>query len=243
MVAIFNRIDVEKTFYRALVDGDVETVQFLLNDAWVSVDSRFTFGNTPLIIASANNHVELVEFLLAFGALIDCPNDEGDTALITAAHRNHTVVFKLLIRSDAAIHSANRLGFTALDYAVSRNNLRSVQLLLEKDGESKPLAREAYVRTFFAAGINNFLEIVNVLLDYGVDVNSRNPEGSKRTLLMVAAEIDNLALAKLLLMRGADVDAIDKRGKTAISFAYSTSDYQDSNWEIIELLRKHGADD
>jgi hypothetical protein len=43
-------------------------------------------GGTPLIAASFNGHVEVVQLLLSHGAQIDLVEDDGWTALMFAAH-------------------------------------------------------------------------------------------------------------------------------------------------------------
>ncbi len=51
---------------------------------------------------------------------------------------------------------------------------------------------------------------VRKLLNAGTDVNSRSPNGSGGTLLHNAAFDGNLAMVKLLVARGADVNALDR---------------------------------
>ncbi len=59
------------------------------------------------------------------------------------------------------------------------------------------------------------------------------------TPLHMATEINHTAMAELLLARGANVNAKDKGGVTPINAATG----EDRRENIVELLRRHGAQD
>lgn len=77
---------------------------------------------------------------------------------------------------------------------------------------------------------------VRSLLDQGVDVNSRSPDG--RTALIEASYWGHPDTVKLLLERKADPNARKADGATALGFA-TTKGYT----EIVDLLKKAGARD
>ena len=58
---------------------------------------------------------------------------------------------------------------------------------------------------------------MDLLLQHGADVNRRDAQG--RTLLMIAAHASAFETVKLLLERGARLDAIDKQRKTVLYWA------------------------
>ena len=67
----------------------------------------------------------------------------------------------------------------------------------------------------------------------GVRVNRANRDG--HTLLMAAAEKGDAELVLMLLDRGADPAAIDKKGRTARSLAQASG-----NHRVAELLARGG---
>ena len=59
-------------------------------------------GNTPLIVASAKGHVEIVKLLLGVeGIEINQPANNGVTALGLAKQQEHTEIVQLLIAAGA----------------------------------------------------------------------------------------------------------------------------------------------
>ena len=80
------------------------------------------------------------------------------------------------------------------------------------------------------------LDIVNLLLAKGADVNSRDEDG--RTALMWAAdsESDSSETVKSLLIKGANPNAGDKDGATALSWAKKRGETP-----LVILLKKKVA--
>lgn len=75
------------------------------------------------------------------------------------------------------------------------------------------------------------------LLDAGEDPGMHDHDGF--TPLHFTAEQGNIEVAKVLLERGAEVDAVNQFGNTALSIAVFNSE---GNGELIALLRSAGAD-
>lgn len=81
-------------------------------------------------------------------------------------------------------------------------------------------------------------DAVNILLDYGADVNARPRIRTTRTALQFAAELGNMDMVRLLLSRGADANssASSRGGATALQFAAMSG-----NCNMVAELLDHGA--
>ncbi|EDM25984.1 hypothetical protein LNTAR_19342 [Lentisphaera araneosa HTCC2155] len=80
----------------------------------------------------------------------------------------------------------------------------------------------------------NNLEVVKLLLNYGLNINER--DDYSQTPLTRAVSHNQLIIAKYLLDNGADVDAKIDNSKTNIMIAI-----QEGNLEIVKLLIEYGA--
>ena len=87
-------------------------------------------GNTPLIIGTMENHVEVVRRLLKHGANTDTMFGQNDnTALSWAAYQeDHSEIVQLLINAGSSVNHQEKDGWTPLHVA---NNAETAQLLLD----------------------------------------------------------------------------------------------------------------
>jgi ankyrin repeat protein len=84
---------------------------------------------------------------------------------------------------------------------------------------------------------NGHPEIVQLLLAKGADPNIQEDGGLKATALMQAASSNNVSITSNLINRGANVDATDVNGDTAINWATFNG-----NVDVMKLLVQNGVD-
>jgi ankyrin repeat protein len=77
-------------------------------------------GNTALIFAARDGHLDIAELLVGYGATVDWQDDEQVTPLILASSRNHPEIVTLLLNHGATLAIRDQWGRTALDYAERR---------------------------------------------------------------------------------------------------------------------------
>jgi ankyrin repeat protein len=77
------------------------------------------------------------------------------------------------------------------------------------------------------------VEVVDLLLDYGADIERRRPY-SMETPLMEATKLRSHAIVKLLLQRGADSQSSDRGGNSSLHIACECGD-----GDLVELLLQH----
>lgn len=113
-------------------------------------------------------------------------------------------------------------GNMALHYCVSHSNFAVVKLLLdtglcETDNVNKAGYTPVMLAALTAAESPDDLEVAEQLLKLG-DVNARSRQAGQ-TALMLAVSHGRVAMAKLLLSCGADVNVQDREGSTALMCA------------------------
>ena len=139
--------------------------------------------------------------------------------------------------------------------SIVNNNIQGVKEVLrdeEIDLEKLPVSEwtefSSKDRTALGIAISNCVDmrIFQMLIDADADVN-RNTK-SKYTYLMKALEESDYSLCKELLENGADVNAKNEDGLTAIDiwFGFEQDEYVDvagvDVWEMAELLIDYGAE-
>lgn len=119
------------------------------------------------------------------------------------------------------------------DTAIRRNNIQEVKNLIKKgvdinrySGTSLPIA---------TAGIYNRINIVKLLLKHNPKLNTRNSK--KQTPLIIIAKWNtkegSAIIAKLLLGKGAWLNAKDNKGEKAMDYAV-----KNKNLPLIEILHQ-----
>jgi ankyrin repeat protein len=216
--------------------GDLAKTRVLV-DHEADVNARSDDLRTPLMIAARRPGGEAtVRLLLARGAN---PNPNGKPAsesspLIEAATAGEARVMEILLD-----HGADSKGAAqqALTMSITNGCSRCFDLLT-----ARKLDPAAYTASLAEVAVLADARTVRTLLDHGADLNAYDPLG--RTPLMYAAGADTLPLdvIKLLIERGADVNA-QSRHKQSGDSGLSVLDVAKLRGEtqIVDLLTKAGA--
>lgn len=121
--------------------------------------------------------------------------------------------------------------------AALENNINELQECLAQgaDVNAKNGAYSGSWTALMVACANGHIQIANILIENGADVNISDNTGE--TALMVASANDNLETIKLLIQHGADVNTKDIDGETALMVAS-----QNGHIATINFLVENGAD-
>lgn len=202
--------------------GHAQMVSFLLA-CGADVNAKEEDGTTPLHSTAEFGHIDSAKILLDHGARIEASIDKeiygfesgGERPIHIAARRDRPAFIEFLLDQGAWIDAPDAHGNTPLDKAVrcGGDGDEAVKVLLKRGaGLHGPRARDLAVR---AAELDD-VEILQLLLDRGIDVNTCDERGFH--LLHAAARCQQ-PLVSLLLERGARPDVVDDRGKQPIHTA------------------------
>lgn len=196
---------------------------------------------------------ETFKELLAAGANVNAADAWGQTPLMIVAGQTHLEdIFKTLLEAGAksSVKAKDKSGRTALMYAIAWGEeaaaLAKARLLLAAGASVNDADAEGRTALMLAARRNS-AEIIQTLLAAGarVSVNAKDKDGQTALMLAVLgyggwnSDVPAGAVSALL-SAGADVNAVDAKGWTALMYAAQT--HHDSGLEMTKSLVAAGAD-
>ena len=217
----------------------------LLFEAGASRLARNREGDTALGLAARAGREDVVAALLdgapeAERRQIDLPDARGATPLMLALHAGRSAVARRLLDAGAVVDAADIQGETALSEAAFAGEEALGVALLQKGARPNDPDRYGKAPICYAAA-RGAAGLVGALLDAGVDIDARY--GGDLTALMWAAGHPDLtateravATVKLLLTRGAKLDLVDDRGRSALMIAAGLN-----RFETVRALLDAGA--
>jgi ankyrin repeat protein len=225
-------------------DKGEEVVRMLeiLQAAGLKVDVPDAEGMTPLLVAAAHGNRGAVQWLAAHGANIKATDNAGRTALLVALEDDdeESLVYAPLIAAGCPLDAVSQAKMTALDTAIFRRWWNTAHLLLRRGAvprdavkdlrEALAVWRESPASPAATRGI--FHRLLSRIPD------ARALSAGGFPLLREIIFIDEPSLLKAALRKGADVNARDERGRTALMWASLTE-----LKAALTLLRAAGADD
>ena len=255
-------------------DKNVSLVQLLLSNGAnpdIKEASEHQYRSAlPLHIAAADDSSEIVNLLLKHGSNVDITDAHGNTALhyfikhyqprATTTQYSDAIkgtidaksVLDILLENGADVNILNNYyGETPLYMAVSRGLHDVVSKMLEKYGGNPNTSSQGETSLVTACEQRN-VKLVDVLLKNGADPNQASvthwyPHSKYSLPLFVAVKKGNSdKIITLLIKAGANVNAIDQEGKTALCIEIMKNHYLyrfcANKLSTIHLLVEHGAD-
>ncbi|XP_078112564.1 ankyrin repeat domain-containing protein 27 isoform X1 [Sander vitreus] len=227
--------EVEKLL-RAVADGDVEMVRYLLE--WMDEEEEDEAEHRseavlchPLCQCPSCAPTQKLS-VLQVGALgVNSCNVDGFTPLHVAALHGHCALAALLVRHGANVNARNNLSATPLHLACQNSHVQVMRFLLECN--AKLNKKDHYGNTpLIQACLCGNLETATTLLQSNALVNVANLQGN--TALHEAVRGGHQTLVELLLRGGASPGLRNKRQRTPLDCAYELGG---KNTEILRALQ------
>lgn len=201
---------------QSAIDKDFSNIALILLDAGADP------ANAKLINAAATNgNLTIVTALVERGAA----PDNGALASINSGHEN---VFNYLMDEGADSKSIRYLEAT-----VRRNHFNMFKRLIDAGA---PVAYTAAngENLLHISIINNNTSMTKILVDKGAALEQKNNEGLTPLLLVVSQGRNNLELCTVLIEGGANVNAVNPKGKSVLKIAKGK--------KIKDYLKDNGAE-
>lgn len=176
--------------------------------AWmlVAVPAAHAAGaDARLLDAARRADVPAVRALLREKADLTATEPDGTTALHWAVRKNNLDVTRLLLRAGARVDATTRYGVSPLSLA-SLNGSAVVAEALLAAGADVNAANPGGETPLMTAARAGAADLVKLLVSKGATVNAAEKVRGQ-TALMWAVQENHLAVARLLVEVGADIDA------------------------------------
>ncbi|XP_067173615.1 ankyrin repeat domain-containing protein 7-like [Apteryx mantelli] len=202
--------------HRAAASGDLARVRRPWWLRRLGIDRRDKAKRTPLHLACANGHSEVVSYLVGNKCKLDPRDNFKRSPLMKAVQCQQEECVAILLAHGADPNLADVNGSTALHLAAVAPNTSLAGQLLEHNARIDARNKMGYTPLALAVS-EHHEEMVEFLLKKGADVHARDP--SERTPLMLAASAGDMSVIEVLLRYGADLSQEDVLGWTAEDYA------------------------
>ncbi|XP_061773186.1 protein phosphatase 1 regulatory subunit 12A isoform X2 [Nerophis ophidion] len=228
-------------FMAACSAGDREEVAALLRQG-ADINHANIDGLTALHQACIDENAEMVQFLVESGSNVNIGDNEGWNPLHAAASCGFIPIAKYLIEHGAHVGAVNSEGDLPLDVATEDAMERMLKSEIKKQGIDVDLARKEEERIMLqdamavhegggtltphpntkatalhVAAAKGYIEVLKVLLQCAVDVDSRDIDGW--TPLHAGAHWGQKEVCTLLADHMCDMTAINNVGQTPLDVA------------------------
>ena len=238
----------EMPIHVASLLGSLDCVK-LLKSYGADINARGAKGWRPIHYAVLNNFKEIVQFLVANGADVNPKNDQGSMPIHLAAQKGCINIMEFLIQHGANVVAKGFNGWLPLHYASYFKQVNVAKVLTDNgghnyftnDGGYTPMdfaimyGGESIFRLFLNNGAivrqdsiqlaikNHCVEMIQHLIEYGLDINEKNGPFSDAPFFEVArcGCIRCVAALKECIKFGANTFMKDDQGKTILEYALS----------------------
>lgn len=214
--------------------GHADVAELLISRG-ANVNAKNKSGTTPLHQAKSR---EVAELLIAKSAKVNAKNDAAWTPLHMAVSRELKDVVELLISKGADVHTNSIASGTAIHLAARSGNKDIVEMLLNS-GVNVNVKDEKGEAPLHAAMTTGNKDLIVLLIAKGADVLIRNKEEETPLHAAVAHMVAGnskiqMDVFDLLLGNGAQVNAQDNGGRTALHWAAHLRDKEIAQWLIAK---------
>jgi N-acyl-D-amino-acid deacylase len=221
--------------------GDLDKVKLLVNrGAKVNAQADVNQPGYTSLMMAANGPASaaVVRFLLEHGGDVNLTTKNGFTPLMAAMGGGDAETIHLILDKKPNVRAATNSGWTAIHGAAWLGKPAIVRQLLDMGAEAQPKKSFQNWTPLIWAAMSGDPTVVQLLLDHGADTKAREAlSGTSALIKSAGIEGQSMDVAKLLVKRGADINAKDDTGSTALVWAERQGSLALTNW-----LRGQGAE-
>jgi ankyrin repeat protein len=211
-----------------------ENVRTLL-ECGADVKARTSNGGTALVVATRYGNVNAMKMLLAAGA--DTSSPQIRRALFAASFFSTNPAVREVLRAAGVVAtSSDEITGTVLDW--TRHDVATLSSLLTfgvPANEEIPTFTFP-LPTFFMAARDGQIDAMRAFVEKGVDPARKAGRGWTALMFAASAQRSSIGTLQFLLDHGAEVNATDDDGRTALDWALTRGETN-----VSAFLRKVGG--
>ncbi|XP_050305118.1 putative ankyrin repeat protein RF_0381 [Anthonomus grandis grandis] len=176
---IFQKSKLKKTALHAACEKGLKAFVEHLISAGSDVNAVTVEGESPLMLAIKNAHLDVVKYLLKCESVNYHQVDYDGQNLIHFAVQQDTKeeILKELLTLDLNINQRDPDGLSPLHIASSNNNTKMIKLLIQNGADIHIKDHDGYTALHIAADHEVNAEAVETLVELGADVNAKTCHG------------------------------------------------------------------
>ncbi|XP_076451704.1 E3 ubiquitin-protein ligase MIB1-like [Babylonia areolata] len=226
--------------HKAALYGHAHILRLLIAKG-ADVNAMDKAGDTPLHDAISKSRTTAAEVLIGCSDTdVRRKNKKGFTPLQFAAFKGEASIAELVVRkTQSVVNEQKEDGFTALHIAAINNHTDVMKVLLDKGKATVDMRTQKKQTSLHLAAQEAYMDAVQLLSTHGADMNAKDCDGNRPLhtllsshtgavrggdlllLLLVGQapkvkEEERVRIACFLLRAGADPEARNDQGKTAL---------------------------
>ncbi|KAL8828824.1 MAG: hypothetical protein Q9170_006438 [Blastenia crenularia] len=225
----------------AAYERDSETVKELIIGG-ANPNDEAPNGRTPLLLASGgagdvSHRLPTIRALIEGGAKAKPDGGSGRSPLTKIAIFGSAEEMAYMLEHGFQVDEPESGDLTPLCHAIRSKNVDCVKVLLDAGADCKVQTSGNWTPAHYAAAQPNW-QIMQMLLQKGVDMKAQTEPEGWTPLHIAVKEQKTMTLPKMLLEAGADLEAQDKAGKSAIQYLAMNKDLLPIMSQFPEAARK-----
>ena len=227
--------DIQYNIFTAVLNGQLASVQWLIEKENIDKDINGNWDETPLHWACRNSQLQIAEYLISKGANTKAKSSIGDYVIHFAAIGGLLPIVQYIIeKQNVNTEIQGNKGKTPLHYACENGHLPIVEYLISKGANVNSKDENGNYAIHYASE-NGHLQIVQYLIEKQ-NVNTDIRGNKRRTSLHYACIKDHSSIVEYLISKGANINAITEDGETPLHWAC-----RECHLKIAEYLISKGA--
>ena len=170
----FRSFDLVSFFSKALTDGNLNSLEYIVEGRKINVNHEFVNGKTLLTYAIEYGQLPFVQYLVRKGVNLNKKDSTG-VGYVNHAAQVSLDIFRYLISNGGDVNETDQNGASSIHYCLVKGKLDVLRYLVEERRINPNLGNNYGYKPIHVAASYKYLDTVKYLVENAkVDVNVRS---------------------------------------------------------------------